>query len=152
MYWHCENEIGIAKLALRNFRIANLNLALRKWFWHCENGFAKFSHCEWNLALRKWLCEIFALRMEFGIAKMALRIHCEFRNAKFRIGFVRGNFRKATVYWVVGFRNAKLVCEHFAKFAMAANCLRTVCENPLLLNFYAFCPVFNCISFSSLFL
>ena len=129
MYWHCEIEIGIAKLALQNFRIANLNLALRNWF-----------------------CKIFALRMEFGIAKLALRTHCEFRNAKFRIGFVRGNFRKATVYWVVGFRNAKLVCEHFAKFAMAANCLRTVCENLLLLNFYAFCPVFNCISFSSLFL
>ena len=39
MYWHCEIGIGIAKLALRNFRIAkmalrnfriaNLNLALR---------------------------------------------------------------------------------------------------------------------------
>ena len=128
-------------------------------YWHCEIGIAKFSHCEFEfgiaklvLALRNWLCEIFALRMEFGIAKLALRTHCEFRNAKFRIGFVRGNFRKATVYWVVGFRNAKLVCEHFAKFAMAANCLRTVCENLLLLNFYAFCPVFNCISFSSRFL
>ena len=27
--WQCEIEIGIAKLALRNFRIANLKLALR---------------------------------------------------------------------------------------------------------------------------
>ena len=159
--WQCEN--GFANV---NFAKA-VNFAMR-------NGFAKFAKWVVNfamrnfaqvgtneqcigiaklvLALRNWLCEIFALRMEFGIAKLALRTHCEFRNAKFRIGFVRGNFRKATVYWVVGFRNAKLVCEHFAKFAMAANCLRTVCENLLLLNFYAFCPVFNCISFSSLFL
>ena len=60
-----EQCIDIAKLALRNFRIANLNLALRNWFWHCEIGFAKFSHCEWNLALRNWLCELivnFAMR------------------------------------------------------------------------------------------
>ena len=30
----------------------NSVLALRNWLWHCEIGFAKFSHCEWNLALR----------------------------------------------------------------------------------------------------
>ena len=36
MFWHCEIEIGIAKLALRNFRIANL--VLRK-FSHCEIAF-----------------------------------------------------------------------------------------------------------------
>ena len=122
MYWHCEFEFGIAKL----------NLALRNW--HCEIRIA-------NLALRN-----------FRIAKLVCELIANFRNAKFRIGFVRGNFRKATVYWGIGFRNAKLGCQHIAKFSMVANYLRTVCENLLLLIFHAFCPVFNCISFSSLFL
>ena len=96
MYWHCEIEIGIA----------NLNLALRNWIWHCEIGFGIA-----KLALRN-----FRIANGFGIAKLALRTHCEFRNAKFRIGFVREKFRKATVYWGIRFRNAKLVCEHIAKF------------------------------------
>ena len=51
MYWHCEIEIGIAKL----------ELALRNWNWHCEIeiGIAK-------LALRNSHCEI-------GTANLALR-------------------------------------------------------------------------------
>ena len=100
MYWHCEIEIGIA----------NLNLALRNWIWHCEIGFGIA-----KLALRN-----FRIANGFGIAKLALRTHCEFRNAKFRNakfrkGFMREKFRKATVYWGIRFRNAKWVCELFAK-------------------------------------
>ena len=95
MYWHCEIEIGIA----------NLNLALRNWIWHCEIDFGIA-----KLALRN-----FRIANGFGIAKLALRTHCEFRNAKFRKGFVREKFRKATVCWGIRFRNAKWVCELFAK-------------------------------------
>ena len=84
--WQCEFKIGIAKwhlalrnFALRNFRIAklelalrNLKLALRNRFWHCEMDLgiakfriAKFSHCEFglrNFRIAKLVCEIFALR------------------------------------------------------------------------------------------
>ena len=87
--WQCKFKIGIAKwhlalrnFALRNFRIAklelalrNLKLALRNRFWHCEMAFgiakfriakfwvAKFSHCEMglrNFRTAKWVCELFA--------------------------------------------------------------------------------------------
>ena len=93
--WQCKFKIGIAKwhlalrnFALRNFRIAklelalrNLKLALRNRFWHCEMAFgiakfriAKFSHCE-ILG-----CEIFALRngfAKFSHCEMGLRTVCE---------------------------------------------------------------------------
>ena len=122
MYWHCEFEIGIAKL----------NLALRNW--HCEIRIA-------NLALRN-----------FRIAKLVCELIANFGNAKFRIGFVRGKFRKGTVYWCYWISQCETGCQLIAKFAMVANCLRTVCENLVLLFFHAFRPVFNCISFFPLFL
>ena len=84
--------------------IANLKLALRNW--HCEVRIA-------NLALRN-----------FRIAKLVCELTANFGNAKFRIGFVRGKFRKATVYWGIGFRNAKLV----ANTLRNSQWLRTVCE------------------------
>ena len=111
MYWHCEIEIGIA----------NLNLALRNWIWHCEIGFgiAKLALRNFRIAngfgIAKLALRNFRIANGFGIAKLALRTHCEFRNAKFRKGFVREKFRKATVYWGIRFRNAKWVCELFAK-------------------------------------
>ena len=119
---HCEIRIGIA----------NFKLALRNGFWHCE-----ISHCE-IFALRNWNwhCE-----MDFGIAKFS---QCEISQ--------RAIFAKLQCTGDFGFRNAKLVCEQFAKFSHCEIGLRTVCENPVLLIFHAFLPVFNCISFSSLFL
>ena len=119
---HCEIRIGIA----------NFKLALRNGFWHCE-----ISHCE-IFALRNWNwhCE-----MDFGIAKFS---QCEISQ--------RAIFAKLQCSGDFGFRNAKLVCEQFAKFSHCETGLRTVCENPVLLIFHAFLPVFNCISFSSLFL
>ena len=122
MYWHCEFEIGIAKL----------NLALRNW--HCEIRIA-------NLALRN-----------FRIAKLVCELIANFGNAKFRKGFVRGKFRKGTVYWGYWILQCETGCQLIAKFAMVANCLRTVCENLVLLFFHAFRPVFNCILFFPLFL
>ena len=146
-----------------------VNLAMRNGFANfrkvgCEFRNAKFRNrfdCETNeqcigianlkLALRNWHCEIrianLALR-NFRIAKLVCELTANFGNAKFRIGFVRGKFRKATLYWGIGFRNAKLV----ANTLRNSQWLRTVCENLLLLIFHAFRPVFNCISFSSLFL
>ena len=100
---------------------------------------AKFSHCEIGIGIAKWTL---ALRNFF----LALR---NFRNAKFR---KRAIFAKLQCTGDFGFRNAKLVCEQFAKFSHCEIGLRTVCENPVLLIFHAFLPVFNCISFSSLFL
>ena len=139
---HCEIRIGIA----------NFKLALRNGFWHCE-----ISHCE-IFALRNWNwhCE-----MDFGIAKFSLALrnglwHCEifFGIAKFSQCEIsqRAIFAKLQCTGDFGFRNAKLVCEQFAKFSHCEIGLRTVCENPVLLIFHAFLPVFNCISFSSLFL
>ena len=129
MYWPCE--IGIAKLALRN------------WNWHCEIevGIAKL-----KLALRNWHCEI-------RIAKLALRIsqglptHCEFWQCEISLRFCERRISQR--YSVLGYwiSQCETGCQHIAKFAMVANCLRTVCENLVLLLFHAFRPVFNCISF-----
>ena len=132
MYWHCEIEIGIAKL----------ELALRNW--HCEIRIAK-------LVLRIWHCEI-------RIAKLALRIsqglptHCEFWQCEISLRFCERRISQR--YSVLGYwiSQCETGCQHIAKFAMVANCLRTVCENLVLLFFHAFRPVFNCISFFPLFL
>ena len=109
--------------------IANLKLALRNRIWHCEIGIAKFSHCE-----------------------IGLRTHCEFWQCEISLRFCERQFSQS--YSVLGYwiSQCETGCQHIAKFAMVANCLRTVCENLLLLIFHAFRPVFNCISFSSLFL
>ena len=122
-----------------------VNLAMRNGFANfrkvgCEFRNAKFRNgfdCETNeqcigiaklnLALRNWHCEIrianLALR-NFRIAKLVCELTANFGNAKFRIGFVRGKFRKATVYWGIGFRNAKLVANTLRNLQW----LRTVCE------------------------
>ena len=129
MYWHCEIEIGIAKL---NLALRNWHLALRNW--HCEIrianfGIAKFSHCE-----------------------IGLRTHCEFWQCEISLRFCERQISQSYSvpgYWI---SQCETGCQHIAKFAMVANCLRTVCENLVLLIFHAFRPVFNCISFSSLFL
>ena len=134
--WHCEIGIGIAKL----------KLALRNWNWHCEIevGIAK-------LALRNSHCEI-------RIAKLALRIsqglptHCEFWQCEISLRFCERRISQR--YSVLGYwiSQCETGCQHIAKFAMVANCLRTVCENLVLLFFHAFRPIFNCISFFPLFL
>ena len=49
-FWHCEMAFGIAK-----FRIAK--------FSHCKIGIGEFSHCEMglrNFRIAKWVCEQFA--------------------------------------------------------------------------------------------
>ena len=101
MYWHCEIEIGIAKL---------------------------------ELALRNWHCEI-------RIAKLALRIsqglptHCEFWQCEISLRFCERRISQR--YSVLGYwiSQCETGCQHIAKFAMVANCLRTVCENLVLLFF-----------------
>ena len=124
-----EQCIGIAKLKLA---LRNWHLALRNW--HCEIrianfGIAKFSHCE-----------------------IGLRTHCEFWQCEISLRFCERQISQS--YSVLGYwiSQCEIGCQHIAKFAMVANCLRTVCENLVLLIFHAFRPVFNCISFSSLFL
>ena len=107
MYWPCE--IGIAKLALRN------------WNWHCEIevGIAK-------LALRNLHCEI-------RIAKLALRIsqglptHCEFWQCEISLRFCERRISQR--YSVLGYwiSQCETGCQHIAKFAMVANCLRKSC-------------------------
>ena len=72
------------------------------------------NHCEFRNVLAT----------NFRIAKLVCEFTANFGNAKFRIGFVRGKFRKATVYWGIGFRNAKLV----ANTLRNSQWLRTVCE------------------------
>ena len=77
MFWHCEIEFRTAKLALRNFRIANW--VLRK-FSHCEIAFgiakfriAKFSHCEIKIGIAK---SILALRnAQWPAATVPLVLH-----------------------------------------------------------------------------
>ena len=68
MYWHCEFEIGIAKL----------NLALRNWIWHCEIGIAKFalrnSHCEFGIAKFSH-CEIGLRTAQYPAATVPLVLH-----------------------------------------------------------------------------
>ena len=120
--WHCE--IGIAKLA---------KLALRNS--HCEIGIAKF-------ALRNWHCEF----------SQGLPTHCEFWQCEISLRFCERRISQR--YSVLGYwiSQCEIGCQHIAKFAMVANCLRTVCENLVLLIFHAFRPVFNCISFFPLFL
>ena len=129
-----------ANFAMRNFakvlmlyvRQMNSVLALRNWNWHCE--------------------------IEIGIAKLALRIsqglptHCEFWQCKISLRFCERRISQR--YSVLGYwiSQCETGCQHIAKFAMVANCLRTVCENLVLLFFHAFRPVFNCISFFPLFL
>ena len=134
--WHCEIGIGIAKL----------KLALRNWNWHCEIGVGIA-----KLVLRNLHCEI-------RIAKLALRIsqglptHCEFWQCEISLRFCERRISQR--YSVLGYwiSQCETGCQHIAKFAMVANCLRTVCENLVLLFFHAFRPVFNCISFFPLFL
>ena len=129
MYWHCEIEIGIAKL---NLALRNWHLALRNWHWEiriANFGIAKFSHCE------------------FG-----LRTHCEFWQCEISHRFCERQISQKLQCNGLLDSQCETGCQHIAKFAMVANCLRTVCENLLLLIFHAFRPVFNCISFSSLFL
>ena len=108
MYWHCEFEIGIAKL----------NLALRNW--HCEIRIA-------NLALRN-----------FRIAKLVCELIANFGNAKFRIGFVRGKFRKGTVYWCYWISQ----CELVANSLRNSQWLRTVCEQFAKILFCCFSMIF----------
>ena len=106
--WHCEIGIGIAKL----------KLALRNWNWHCE--------------------------IEVGIAKLALRIsqglptHCEFWQCEISLRFCERRISQR--YSVLGYwiSQCETGCQHIAKFAMVANCLRTVCENLVLLFFPCF--------------
>ena len=129
-----------------------VDFAMRNGPWHCE-----ISHCE-IFALRNWnwQCEI-----DFGIAKwhLALRNFAlrNFRIAKLEIGIAKWHLALRN-FALRNFRIANLGCEIFALrnwFAKFSHCemgLRTVCENLLLLIFHAFCPAFNCISFSSLFL
>ena len=103
-----------------------VNLAMRNGFANfrkvgCEfrNGF----DCETNEQCIGIANLKLALR-NFRIAKLVCELTANFGNAKFRIGFVRGKFRKATVYWGIGFRNAKLV----ANTLRNSQWLRTVCE------------------------
>ena len=143
-----------ANFAMRNFakvlmlyvRQLNSVLALRNW--HCEIG---IGIVKLKLALRNWHCEI-------RIAKLALRIsqglptHCEFWQCEISLRFCERRISQR--YSVLGYwiSQCETGCQHIAKFAMVANCLRTVCENLVLLFFHAFRPVFNCISFFPLFL
>ena len=84
---------------------------------------AKFSHCEFGIA-RFSHCEI-------GIgsvnSKLALRNgiwHCEISHCEIKIGIAKSILALRNGIW------------H--------------CEISVLLIFHAFCPAFNCISFSSL--
>ena len=130
---------GIAKFRIAKFSHCEFDIceifALRNWNWQCK---FKIGIAKWHLALRN-----FALR-NFRIAKLKLALrngiwHCEISHCEIFALRILG-------CEIFALRNG------FAKFSHCEMGLRTVCENLLLLIFHAFRPVFNCISFSSLFL
>ena len=130
---------GIAKFRIAKFSHCEFDIceifALRNWNWQCK---FKIGIAKWNLALRN-----FALR-NFRIAKLKLALrngiwHCEISHCEiFALRIWVGEFSHCEM-GLRNFRIAKWVCEQFAKISF-------------LLIFHACLPVFNCISFSSLFL
>ena len=118
----CEFGNAVAKLAKW---FANLEMGLRIW--------------QWAVNLAKWFAKLamwFAKLAMPNFAKI-LQFLCETNEqcmwlANFAMRTEIANLVANTLRNSQWLRTA---CQHIAKFAMVANCLRTVCENPVLLFF-----------------
>ena len=74
----------------------------------------KFSHCEIAFGIAKLAFGIAKLALRNSHCEFGLRTHCEFSQCEIS---QRAIFAKLQCTGDFGFRNAKLVCEQFAKFS-----------------------------------